>query len=135
MSPIDTPRNQPIPGPIARIEDLVTGAIVILVGIALLAANFGLHLPFLAWDRGWALFILIGAVSPICKAVVRYRLAGRVDSVVAQRIVTALSIVAIALMFLLDVSFARWWPAFLIIGGLYTMIPGRDRKPRRQREW
>ena len=131
MSPFDTPRNAPVPGPIARIENLVTGVIVILVGLVLLAANLGFRLPLFAWDHWWALFILIGAVSPATKAIVRYRLAGRVDAVVAQRIVDALAVIGIALMFLLDVSFATWWPAFLVIGGLHAMFPDRERRPRR----
>jgi len=110
-------------------EDIATGLAVVLVGLFFLARNLGFGLPFPAWHNAWALFILVGAVSPARKAFVRFRLAGQVDGVVAHRAIQALTVAVVALMFLLDVSFATWWPVFVVIGGLYAMFPGRgDRR-------
>jgi phosphatidylserine synthase len=134
MSPIDAPRSDSLGRdsrwrPIARIENLVTGGVVILVGLALLADNLGIHLPVLAWDNWWALFILMGGVSPAIKAVTRWRVAG-FDARVAHGLLCAVTIVVVATMFLLGVSFGQWWPVFVIIGGLYTMFPGQRRRDR-----
>jgi hypothetical protein len=45
--------------------------------------------------------------------------------------ISALAVVAVALIFLLDASFGKWWPIFLVIGGLSMLVSGgrhNDRK-------
>ena len=103
---------------------MVAGSIVILVGLLFLADNFGISLPVFGWHNWWALFILIGAAAPAARAFDRYRNVGSVDARVAHALVSAFGIVAIALGFFLDVSFAKWWPIFLVIGGLSMLVSG-----------
>jgi hypothetical protein len=128
MGSIDTVRDASRSQPRSRIEEAGAALVIIAIGVAFLAGNLGFHLPFLAWHNGWALFILFGAVAPASRAVARYRVAGRVDAIVAKSLLSAGVAAAIAAMFLLDVSFGVWWPVFLVIGGLYMLIPGGNPK-------
>lgn len=123
-------RNRPL-RPVARVESVVTGVIVILVGLVFLVDNLGLHLPFPPMDNGWALFILLGAVAPAYKAWFRARELGGIDAIVVHRMLTAAATVLVAAMFLLELSFERWWPLFVILGGFYAMVPGRRERGRR----
>ena len=95
-----------------------TGLAIIVVGLVFLADNFGIRLPLFAWQNWWALFIIVGAAAPLDRALQRYRNVGTLDAQVVNSLLSALAIVMVALMFLLDLSFGRWWPLFLILGGL-----------------
>ncbi|MEO8742538.1 MAG: hypothetical protein ABI365_05020 [Lysobacteraceae bacterium] len=125
MNPIDAPNEDSAAPPASRVENLLSGLAIIIVGLVLLARNFGLRLPFVAPDNWWALFILIAAVPPTCKALYRYRSIGGFDAQVARRVLSAVSTVSVGLIFLLQLSFAVWWPVFVIIGGLYMLFPDR----------
>lgn len=96
------------------------GLAVVLVGGVLLARNLGVDFFFLHLDNWWALFILVAAVGPLQQAYVIYRREGWSMSV-ANSLVSAAFILAIALIFLLDLSFFTWWPIFVILGGLSMM--------------
>jgi len=111
-------------------QNLVTGLVIIAVGIYLLLHNFGVAfpLPFLFMHNWWALFILIAAVGPLMQAVHAYRRSGRFDADAARPALSALIILTVALMFLLDVRWNRWWPVFVIYGGLWFLV--RERSSR-----
>lgn len=116
----------------SRVGEVVMGLVMILVGLIFLADNFGIDFPFFRWHNWWALFILIGAARPAARAIDRYRSVGAIDAQVVHSMISALAVVAVALVFLLDLSFALWWPVFIIIGGLCMLLPsGRDRN----RKW
>ena len=111
-----------------RYEDRVVPALLVIgVGVFFLLGNFGFDFPSQAFHNWWAWFILIGAVSPLSEALRRYRHAGTVDGAVWHSLLCAASIVMIALMFILDLSWARWWPMFVIYGGLCMLGWGRRR--------
>ena len=133
MNPLDDAwRNQPRrPG--VCFDDVVTGLVVIGIGLLFLAANLGFAtaLPWL--DNWWALFILVGAAAPARRAMSRYLAIGRIDAIVASWLLTAAATALVALIFLLGLSFARWWPLFVIIGGFYAMLP--DRRRHRDGDW
>ncbi len=114
----------------SRAGEVFTGLIVIAVGLVFLADNFGIDLPFFGWHNWWAMFILIGAVAPAGRAIDRYRSVGALDGQVVHALLSALAIVVVALIFLLDASFATWWPVFLVIGGLSMLVPGGKRPDR-----
>lgn len=97
------------------------GLIVIAVGVLFLLRNFGIILPFMQYHNWWALFILICAIGPLAYAAQRYRAQGKVDGVVLHSLVSAAVIVTIALVFLLQLSWNRWWPLFIIFGGLWMV--------------
>ena len=113
------------------VGNVFSGLAVIAVGMVFLAANFGIRLPIFGWHNWWALFIVFGAVAPVGRAIDRYRSVGAVDGQVAHALLSALAIVVVAMIFLLDASFARWWPVFLVIGGL-SMLTAGPRRPDRQ---
>lgn len=106
--------------PKSRSGTWALGLAIVLVGGVLLARNLGVDFFFLHLDNWWALFILVAAVGPLQQAYVIYRREGWSMSV-ANSLVSAAFILAIALIFLLDLSFFTWWPIFVILGGLSMM--------------
>lgn len=96
------------------------GLAVAVIGGLLLAKNLGVDLFFLDFHNWWAFFILLAAIGPLQLAYRCYRREG-VGSAMLNALVTAGSIIFIALIFLLDLSFGTWWPVFIIIGGFYMM--------------
>lgn len=96
------------------------GLAVVLIGGVLLARNLGVELFFLNFHNWWAFFILVAAVGPLQQAYVAYRREG-FGVAVANSLVSAATIIFIALIFLLNLSFSLWWPVFVIVGGLYMM--------------
>jgi len=112
----------------SRTGSIVTGAAAIAIGLVFLADNFGIDLPLFDWHNWWALFILLGAAPSVARGFDRYRQVGTIDAQVAHAAVSALAIATVALIFLLDASFAQWWPIFLVIGGLSMLASGGSRK-------
>ncbi len=106
-----------------------TGLVVVLVGVLFLLRNLGVALPFLQLHNWWALFILLGAVPSLAYAAQRYRSSGRVDQGVLHALLTGAAVVMVAVLFLLDLEWERWWPLFVIYGGLWMLVRGgrRDR--------
>ena len=111
----------------SRIGELVGGLVVIGIGFFFLADNLAIDIPFFGWHNGWALFILIGAAAPAGSAIDRYRSVGAIDAHVVHSLISALAVVTVAMIFLLDASFAVWWPLFVILGGLSMMFKGGRR--------
>lgn len=106
-------------------QGLVTGLVVIAVGMYFLLRNLGVDLPLVYMHNWWALFILIAAIGPLMQAVRAWRVSGRLDAGVVRPALSALIIVTVALMFLLDLRWDLWWPVFVIYGGLWMLV--RDR--------
>ncbi len=106
-----------------------TGLVVVLVGVLFLLRNLGVALPFLQLHNWWALFILLGAVPSLAYAAQRYGSSGRVDQGVLHALLTAAAVAMVAVLFLLDLEWERWWPLFVIYGGLWMLVRGgrRDR--------
>ncbi|HVC28647.1 MAG TPA: DUF5668 domain-containing protein [Gammaproteobacteria bacterium] len=100
---------------------LIMGLIVIAIGVLFLLKNFGILLPFMQYHNWWALFILIGAVGPLSYALQRYRSQNKLDGVVLHSLVSAAAIVTVALFFLLELDWNRWWPLFIVFGGLWML--------------
>ncbi len=96
------------------------GLAVAVIGGLLLAKNLGVNLFFLDFHNWWAFFILLAAIGPLQLAYRCYQREG-FGAATLNALVTAGSIIFIALIFLLDLSFGTWWPVFIIIGGLYMM--------------
>jgi hypothetical protein len=102
--------------------------VVIAVGVVFLLNNLGIEIPILDHDNWWAWLILVGALSPLSCAVERYRRIGHVDSKVLHSLLASLAVVMVALMFILQLSWAQWWPLFVIYGGLSMMTRERSGK-------
>jgi len=130
MNKVNAATGNPPSQPRSRVGEVATGSVVILIGLVFLANNFGIDFPFFGWHNWWALFILIGAASPAARAFDRYRSVGTIDTQVAHSLVSVLAVITVALIFLLDASFATWWPVFMVIGGLSMLVPGGTRRDR-----
>ena len=102
------------------------GAIIlIVVGIVLLAQNFGFE-PIHNW---WALFLLIPAAGSIVAAVRHYRASGgQISGDVVGSLVSAAIFGGLCAAFLLDFGWSMFWPILLIAIG--AGILARDYWPR-----
>lgn len=120
---IENPAPQ-VPATKTVSSGLAIGLAVVIIGGLLLAKNLGVNLFFLDFHNWWAFFILFAAIGPLHLAYRSYKRDG-VGMAMFNALVTAGTIVFIALIFLLGLSFGTWWPAFIIIGGLY-MMTGRQ---------
>lgn len=114
-----------------RASRIIPGMLAIAMGVIFLCGNFGVEIPWLNWANWWAWFILAGAAWPLSEAWDRYYVVGKVDGVVAHSLLSALAIVMVAVIFILGLSWARWWPLFVIYGGLTMLVHGpRQRRGR-----
>lgn len=96
----------------------LVGIFVIVIGVVFLLKAHGYHdwLPFR--DNWWALFILIPAVMMYLSVYERYKRLGRFDAEAGGRLTGALAITVVAVIFLAGLSWHKWWPLFIIVGGL-----------------
>lgn len=132
MTPGNISGNETSPSPL-RIENVLVGLVIIGVGAIMLAGNLGYELPWHLPENWWAMFIYLGAVPSMMRAVRRYRETGTFDARVVHAALRALAPALVATIFLLGLSFATWWPSFVILGGLFAMVPGR--RCMRRGEW
>jgi small-conductance mechanosensitive channel len=101
---------------------VIPALLVIAIGIFFLLGNLGVDFALFDHANWWAWFILTGAVWPLFDAVDRYRSTRAVDGEVLRSLLTAAVIVMVALMFILELSWQRWWPLFVIYGGLWMLV-------------
>src|SRR6266550_1869361 len=95
-----------------RFGSWIPGIVLIGLGLIFLAQEyFGYQLR-----NWWALFILIPAFFTLERGYASVT-AGRSTEAVGQ-IIGALVLVALTLIFLLDLPFGQLWPIFLIIAGI-----------------
>ncbi|TAN04137.1 MAG: hypothetical protein EPN36_10020 [Rhodanobacteraceae bacterium] len=102
-------------------------AAIIAIGLLFLANNLGYDLAWLDRGNWWALLILLAAFAPLTRAWEVYRARGRFDAEAAYCLISAGAVVLVASMFLFNLDWSVWWPLFVILGGLYTLVPYRHR--------
>lgn len=100
---------------------------IIVIGLLFLANNLGYDLAFLDRGNGWAVIILLAAFAPLTHAYERYRASGRFDAEVMYSILSAAGVVLVGVLFLFRLDWGTWWPLFVILGGLFTLMPQRRR--------
>ncbi len=100
---------------------------IIAIGVLFLLNNLGYPLDFLTRRNWWAVFILVAAVAPLTRAYEVYRARGRFDAEAAHYTLTASGITLVAVLFLTNADWGVWWPLFVILGGLFTLVPHRHR--------
>lgn len=121
------------PEPKQRYEYRIFPALfVIAIGVIFLIRNLGVEIPFLSSTNWWAWLILLGALAPLSRAYSVYRARGHIDADVLYPLLTGIVLVVVAVMFLLGLDWQVWWPLFVILGGLFTLV--RRRPHRRDRE-
>ncbi|MBS0432599.1 MAG: hypothetical protein JSS21_09390 [Proteobacteria bacterium] len=100
-------------------------AFVIGLGVLFLLRNLGIAIPFLDTPNWWAWIVLIAAIAPLARALDLWRRSGRIDGAVVHHLFVGSAIIAVAVLFLLDLSWQTWWPAFMILGGLAMLGGGK----------
>jgi hypothetical protein len=103
---------------------------IIAIGLLFLANNLGYNLAFLDRGNWWAVIVLLAAFAPLGHAYERYRAVGRIDADVMYSILSAAGIVLVSVLFLFQLDWGTWWPLFVILGGLFALIPQRHRHRR-----
>ncbi len=97
---------------------IIGGIFLIGLGVVFLLSNFGM----IYIDNWWALFILIGTAGAWGNAWHLYRSNGqRITPPVTGAFVGGLFPLAVALIFLFDLSWDKMWPIFLILAGLAVL--------------
>jgi Na+/glutamate symporter len=102
----------------------VPGLIVVAVGVAFLMRNAGMLSSFDLPDRWWALFILLGALPSLERALRRYRQTQRIDTQVMDALLVSLAVITVAMIFLFDLAWHVWWPVFVIYAGIGMLLRG-----------
>ncbi|HJR14447.1 MAG TPA: hypothetical protein VJ833_11180 [Rhodanobacteraceae bacterium] len=100
---------------------------IIAMGILFLANNLGYNLAFLDRGNWWAVIILLAASAPLTHAYERYRAQGKVDADVMCSVLSATAVVLVGVLFIFELDWGTWWPLFVILGGLFTLIPRHRR--------
>lgn len=101
----------------------IGGVVLILLGGIFLLQNTGILEGFENW---WALFILIPAVGSLTTAWRAYQQAGNQWNPAATgALIGGLILTSVAAMFLLGLDIGRWWPIFLIAGGVAALFGAR----------
>ncbi len=116
--------NAPAPehNPNPLIYRIALGVVVILIGALFLAHEHGYRIGFFGLDNWWALFILIPAIAMTVQVVLRVRRLGRFDAEAAGTSVGALATTLVAVLFLFELPFGKWWPLFIMLGGVAILI-------------
>lgn len=100
---------------------------IIAIGVLFLANNLGYNLAFLDRGNWWALIILLAAFAPLVRAYEVYRARGRIDVEASHSLLSAAGIVLVGVLFLFELDWGTWWPLFVILGGLFTLVPHHRR--------
>jgi LiaF transmembrane domain len=98
----------------------IGGAILILLGVALLLQNMGIN--FLT--NWWALFILIPAFWAYVAAWDLYQDNGRLTRGAASSLTVGIMLTLLAGVFLLNIAINLFWPILLIAGGVALLMTG-----------
>ena len=100
---------------------------IIAIGLLFLANNLGYNFAFLDRGNWWAVIILLAAFAPLTHAYERYRAGGSLDADVMYSLLSASGVALVGVLFLFQLDWRTWWPLFVILGGLFTLIPHRRR--------
>ena len=96
------------------------GLVLIGVGAFLLFSNVtGFYLR-----NWWAVFILMPAFSSFSQALKSYRSHGKLDRYAQNKFTNGLMLTAVASFFLFGLSWGVWWPLFIIIVGIGSLLAG-----------
>ncbi|HEX5961717.1 MAG TPA: hypothetical protein VFY97_10795 [Rhodanobacteraceae bacterium] len=106
---------------------------IVAIGAMFLARNLGYPLTFLDHGNWWAIIILLAALAPLMHAYEVYRARGRIDAEAAHSLLAAAAVALVGVLFLFELDWGTWWPLFVILGGLFTLVPRRHCRHDRYR--
>lgn len=101
---------------------LLPAIAVIAIGIIFLMGNLGLEIPLLDSSNWWAWLILVGALAPLTHAFYTYRARGQASAEVFGSLLAGGGVILVAVIFLLGLDWQIWWPLFVILAGLFTLL-------------
>lgn len=102
----------------------VWGLVLLAVGFLLLLQNFtGVRLIYL--NNWWAVFILVPGISSLAQAWERYRESGVFSPGARSSAFWGIVLVAVALTFFFNLSWALMLPVLLIAGGAFLLLTSR----------
>jgi drug/metabolite transporter (DMT)-like permease len=96
------------------------GAVLILIGLAFLAQNFGYPIA----QNWWAVFIYLAAAVNFVNMWRFYRMDDYFGPKATGSLTGGLLLATIATIFFANADFGRWWPAILISIGAGIVIGG-----------
>jgi len=111
--------DAPPSGRSSRYGSWIPGLVLIGLGLIFLAQNY-LGQEIRNW---WALFILLPVFFTLERAYASLQ-AGRSAKAIGQ-LMSALVLVALVAIFLLDLPLGQLWPIFLILGGIALLFSRR----------
>ncbi len=101
----------------------ITGAILIGLGIVFLLQNLG----GFRLNNWWALFILIPIAASFATVWRHYQSSGgRLTAAARGPLMGGLTLLAVMLIFLLDLDWGKIWPVFLILAGVGALFTARS---------
>ncbi|MBN1311191.1 MAG: hypothetical protein JXB30_07210 [Anaerolineae bacterium] len=114
------PNERPQGKDIQPNNNLLMGIVVIALGGFFLLKNFGL----VHWDfNWWAFFLLIPAGGILMNVWQEYqRNGGQLNRELRSKLVGGAGILLVAFMFLTGLDWERYWPLFLILGGVAILL-------------
>lgn len=101
-----------------RDSNWIIGGVMVLLGVLFLIGNY----TSFELQNWWALFILIPALGSLGSAWNAYRADGHLSQRVRSSLTWGMVVLAVALVFLLNLDWGVIWPIFLIIIGLGSLL-------------
>jgi hypothetical protein len=99
------------------------GVIVIIIGVIFLGKNAGWFGTDWGFHNWWALFILIPMFGAFARAWRTYSANGhRLGGDVARTLMTGLLLLAVTVIFLLELDWDKVWPVLLVIVGIGLLL-------------
>ena len=120
------PARTPPPEALRHHGNWVLAVVIIVVGVIFLIKNTGWLGTDWDFSNWWALFILIPAFGSFTNARNSYVSAGRrFDSAAARSLMFGLVLLAVTVVFLLQLDWGKVWPVILIIVGVGLILGWR----------
>lgn len=114
---------EPEHGSAGRRGGWTLGMIVIIIGVIFLGRNAGWFGTDWGFHNWWALFILIPAFGSFAGAWRAYSAKGRrLGGDVARTFMTGLLLLAVTIIFLLELDWNKVWPVLLVIVGIGLLL-------------
>jgi len=105
-----------------RIKGIWWGLLLVFVGAVLFLQQLGILGGGFNW---WAIFIFLPAISALNAAWSAYqRSDGVLTAAVRSSLGGGLVVLTVALLFLFDMDWSRWWPLMLIMPGFSLFLNG-----------
>jgi len=95
----------------------VGGAILILIGLAVLFGNFGV-----VWGNWWALLFYVIAAVNFVNAARSWQRTGSFGKAATGSLTGGLVLTAIGSIFFFNLAWGAWWPLILVAAGSGTVL-------------